>query len=342
MIINGSMALHDPKTSYLSLCYHYLRQGADRDPFPRIRGTSWEGFAEHLTMLRERCNMVSFSDVLRFHEQGVPLPGGKPNILLTFDDGLAEHARAAEILSEQDIRAIFFIPSCLITERIPINAAVIHYTLARYGIAAFLEGFREALSANNLDSEKYLVRFREGADKALEKIAEIKTVFKYRLPHGDSQKTILHMYNSMLLKEYPDMFSRIHLTLEQMKRIVSLGHDIGAHTHTHVSIGSANLSDGSFQKEVVESQKILEDALGISVESISYPFGEKKDYDSTEEMVRKLGLSRAGFIAEPGLNTKETSPFRIARYLVLQKDTAEMLRDKVTALARGEEVAWRY
>jgi len=334
--------LNNTSNTYLVLCYHYLRNRADKDLFPRILGTLWDDFEDHLSMLQDSFNIVSFADVMNFHENNQKFPSGKPNVLLTFDDGLAEHAQASDILAKKGIKALFFIPSCLITEKVPINSTILHYTIARYGIFSFLEEYESALSIFNLSCSDYRIHFTKGIDDPWETISQIKKMFKYKLSQTDSQRILMRIYKNKLLKDYPEIFKLMHLGKEQIKKIISLGHYIGAHTHSHVSIGSANLSKQNFNKEVVESKNILEDKLNTKIDSISYPFGEKKDYDNMEQELRKIGIAKAGFIAEPGLNTKQTSPFKIARYLVLKADTIEMLHNKLMLLQKNKEVVWKY
>ncbi|OJI07371.1 hypothetical protein BK004_01410 [bacterium CG10_46_32] len=337
------MATHnDLARAYLTLGYHYIRQPAQKDPFPRVKGSTWSDFGAHLRMIQKYFNIISLDDVLRFHRNEIELSLTKPNILLTFDDGLEEHCRVAQILAECKIQAVFFIPTCLLTDRVPINTTILHYSLARYGLTIFLDAFHKALIAHGLKNEDYPLYFAKGIDNPPDKIVEIKKTFKYGLSYENSQGIIMHIYQALLLKDYPNAFELMHIDEDKAKKIVDFGHNIGAHTHSHISVGSTDLSDDAFQKEIIHSKNILESKLGVKVESISYPFGEKRDYDSIEEKIRKMGTYQAGFTAEPSLNTKETSPLKIGRYLPLKADTSDILFDKLKSLQMGKEILWKY
>jgi hypothetical protein len=159
--------------SYLVVSYHYLRQTADKDPFPRVLGPDWETFRFHVSLIEQNFNIITLEQVLNFHEKKQDLPGGKPNMLFTFDDGLAEHHTAAQLLAERGIKGVFFIPTCLLREKVPINSSVIHYTIAKYGIGRFLEVYREGLNFHKLNQEKYALFFEKGTDNPWQKIAEI-------------------------------------------------------------------------------------------------------------------------------------------------------------------------
>ncbi|HUI92661.1 MAG TPA: polysaccharide deacetylase family protein [Chitinivibrionales bacterium] len=65
---------------------------------------------------------------------------------------------------------------------------------------------------------------------------------------------------------------QIHLTKEQVKEILSLGHEIGSHTMTHPNL--TLLSDADLSAELSQSKKILEDITGRPVTSLSFPFGQ--------------------------------------------------------------------
>jgi hypothetical protein len=219
----------------------------------------------------------------------------------------------------------------------------LHYTIAHYGIGRFLEVFREALAVHALDGAAYNVEFRKGIDNAWQKIAEIKNVFKYRLSLADSEKVILSVYEKLLLKDFPNIFSTIHLTADQIQKIVAMGHDIGSHSHFHISLTGGDLSTSDWQREVIDSKTILKNTFAVSIDSIAYPFGEKKDFANLEEKMNQAGLYRIGFIAdEPALNTHETSPFKIARYLPLKVDTVDILANKLASLLAGKDVEWRH
>lgn len=62
-----------------------------------------------------------------------------------------------------------------------------------------------------------------------------------------------------------------HMTWEQVKQLSTGGMEIGAHTVTHPDL--AKLSQPRLDQELAASKKALEDALGITVDTMSYPSG---------------------------------------------------------------------
>jgi len=61
------------------------------------------------------------------------------------------------------------------------------------------------------------------------------------------------------------------MTRRDLMAVIAAGHSIGCHTHTHRPL--AGLSDDEMRREVTDSKRRLEDALGERVASFAYPDG---------------------------------------------------------------------
>jgi len=62
-----------------------------------------------------------------------------------------------------------------------------------------------------------------------------------------------------------------HITAPMLREIGSAGHEIGSHSLTHANL--VWLDDRELRKELCGSKDILEDATGIQIKSLSFPFG---------------------------------------------------------------------
>ena len=111
----------------MALCYHYLRQNKESDPFPRILGTNIDEFQNHIKMLQKNYHVISLKDAVSI-STGEEDVFNKENtgVLLTFDDGLSDHYTAAKILSELGVSATFFVPTCILDEQLPASPTIIH------------------------------------------------------------------------------------------------------------------------------------------------------------------------------------------------------------------------
>ena len=318
----------------MGLCYHYLRLNKQSDPFPRILGTNIDEFQNHLSMLQKNYQLISLEDASNLSYGGISFHKKNLGILITFDDGLADHYTAAKILSELNISAIFFIPTCILEEKLPANPTIIHYTIAVFGIEKFLKEFREILVNNKLDKKLFDVQYSKDKDNVLDIISKIKSTFKYKLGYYDSRKILLDIYKNLFSSEYKNMLSTIHLTESQIREMLEMGHYVGTHTYSHISVAATELNSDDFIKEIVSPKNYLEQKFNTKVNSFSYPFGGKNDCLSSSELIKKTSEYNLAFTVEEILNTRNTSPYQLGRYQINSSDTSFKLNSIIQNISK--------
>ncbi len=318
----------------MGLCYHYLRLNKQSDPFPRILGTNIDEFQNHLSMLQKNYHMISLKDALSISTGEDGFNKKNIGILITFDDGLSDHYTAAKILSELNISAIFFIPTCILEEKLPANPTIIHYTIAVFGIEKFLKEFRESLVNNKLDSKLFDLQYSKSKDNLGETISRIKSTFKYKLGYYDSRKILLDIYKNLFSSEYKNMLSTIHLTESQIREMLEMGHHVGTHTYSHISVAATELNSDDFIKEIISPKNYLEQKFNTKVNSFSYPFGGKNDCLSSSELIKKTSEYNLAFTVEEILNTRNTSPYQLGRYQINSSDTSFKLNSIIQNISK--------
>ena len=259
----------------------------------------------------------------------------KIGLLITFDDGLSDHYIAAKILAKHGIKALFFIPTCILEENLPVNPIIIHYCIATFGILKFVEELNYRLEKYLDNSLSYEIQFIKGKDNPHQTIKKIKKLFKYDLSSNLSRVILLDLYQTMLHVKYPDAMKIMHLTKEQISEMLEMGHSIGTHTYSHISIGSTSLSDDEFNHEIVEPKNHLEKHFGIQTDFMSYPFGSMRDCLSSKELIMKTNSYKLAFTVEEILNAKSTSPFELGRYMPTSRDTSKSLYNKIQNIIKG-------
>ena len=318
----------------MGLCYHYLRLNKQSDPFPRILGTNIDEFQNHLSMLQKNYHMISLKDALSISTGEDGFNKKNTGILITFDDGLSDHYTAAKILSELNISAIFFIPTCILEEKLPANPTIIHYTIAVFGIEKFLKEFREILVNNKLDKKLFDVQYSKDKDNVLDIISKIKSTFKYKLRYYNSRKILLGIYKNLFSSEYKNMLSTIHLTESQIREMLEMGHYVGTHTYSHISVAATELNSDDFIKEIISPKNYLEQKFNTKVNSFSYPFGGKNDCLSSSELIKKTSEYNLAFTVEEILNTRNTSPYQLGRYQINSSDTSFKLNSIIQNISK--------
>ena len=318
----------------MGLCYHYLRLNKQSDPFPRILGTNIDEFQNHLSMLQKNYHIISLKDALSISTGEDGFNKKNTGILITFDDGLSDHYTAAKILSELNISAIFFIPTCILEEKLPANPTIIHYTIAVFGIEKFLKEFREILVNNKLDKKLFDIQYSKDKDNVLDITSKIKSTFKYKLGYYNSRKILLDIYKNLFSSEYKNMLSTIHLTESQIRKMLEMGHYVGTHTYSHISVAATELNSDDFIKEIISPKNYLEQKFNTKVNSFSYPFGGKNDCLSSSELIKKTSEYNLAFTVEEILNTRNTSPYQLGRYQINSSDTSFKLNSIIQNISK--------
>ncbi len=330
------MNLTSTPSGYLSLCYHYIRDPNSKKLFPKILGTSVDVFKEHIQMFFENFKLITPENALNFSYGNYKIQGNKIGLLITFDDGLSDHYIAAKILAKHGIKALFFLPTCIIKENLPANPIIIHYCIAKFGILKFIEELNSSLKKHLDNYSLYTIQFIQGTDNPYETIRKIKKLFKYDLSSTISRRILLDLYQSMFNSVYPDAMKLMHLTKEQIFEMLEMGHSIGTHTYSHISVGSTSLSDDEFNHEIVEPKNHLQKYFGIQTNFMSYPFGGIQDCLSSKELIMKTNSYKLAFTVEEILNTKSTSPFELGRYMPTSTDTSQSLYNKMQSMINGK------
>jgi len=283
-------------------------------------------FRQHIEMLQAEYKMITPDEVNSYTHNNKILDSQKHGMLITFDDGLSDHFRAARILYEYNIKALFFVPTCVLIDNEPANPIIIHYCLAINRIAGFLKAFNNALEDYGLDIEEFCIDYQPRQDAAWDIIKEIKSTFKYKLHYKDSRKILLHIYKNTLANKHHDMMNEMHLSNDKVQAMLDMGHSIGVHSHSHISVAASDLTKEDFNHEIVNPRKYLKETFNTEIDSFSYPFGGKQDCLSTKALIDKTDIYDLAFTVETILNTKATSPHELGRYMPMSTDTAEDLK----------------
>jgi peptidoglycan/xylan/chitin deacetylase (PgdA/CDA1 family) len=308
--------------NFVSLCYHYLRPQSG-DPYPRLLGTRADDFRAHIRFLQQSFRIMGPQEI--GSDSGAAASDGRCGLLFTFDDGLSDHLTAGEILAEEGVRGLFFIPTCVLADGLPANPIVIHYGTAIYGVERFLQAYRNSLEENQLPVDRYDVPYLQGSSDPWAAIRSIKQRTKYDLGYRNARSVLLSVYRQLLCAENPGILSGMHLDATGVGKLIDMGHGIGSHSHTHLSVAASDLQDEAFEAEIIRPRHYLEECFGIRVASMSYPFGGHNDCFTEDELRPVESGYELAFTVERKLNTAMTSRFALGRYMPVSTDSAESI-----------------
>lgn len=291
--------------------YHYLTRN---DEFKRLWGHDFNLFKEQVGQLSKTCNPLGINELLECSTSGVvDLP--KKNFILTFDDGLKEHSKIiGPYLEKIGVTAIFFVPSSILHGQ-PAVSQIIPCGTAYYGIRKFYKIIVKYLCDRVSEPEKYLVRDANNLG-IYELHAQIKNIFRVELSHKKSYEILSAFWHSELKKDVPDVFEKIYMSKEDIKRLVESGHSIGIHSKTHPVLNDSSYSEAVFQEEIADPKKELEEITGKSIEYFAYPYGGEDHVYYGEDIIDKIKKTGVKFFFTTFQKTNYFDPHFIGRHLV--------------------------
>ncbi len=301
---------------FITLCYHYIRPDVD-NPFPKILGTKKSDFVDHINFLKKKYSICEPTSII---DSDLSIDNRSDlGILFTFDDGLSDQFEAGEILRDENIRAIFFIPSCIIQDKLPANPIIIHYSLALYGLDKFIMKYNEILEGINLDRKLLIQRKRNESD--LDTIFRIKKNFYYKMSPENTRAVLLKIFEDMS-SDFGLKMKDIHLSSEQVHKLLKMGHAIGTHSHNHVSMLNPFLDSEEFKNEFISPKYALETTFNAKVDSMSYTYGDIGDFNK----YNFTNPFKLIFSVEPKINNEHTLKTNVGRYEIHSTDTADKLK----------------
>ena len=159
--------------NFVALCYHYIRKDTN-DPFPRLLGTKINDFSNHIEILKKQFTILSLEKIYSMYYNQDKVVKNETGLIITFDDGLSDQFEAAKILSEHNISGTFFIPTCIIKERLPANPIILHYAIAIHGVEKFIDELKKIFFSIEIENE--IPQFNQKKDNVWKTIDEIKNL----------------------------------------------------------------------------------------------------------------------------------------------------------------------
>ena len=282
------------------LLYHRV---AHLDPDPFSMAVPPEHFADHLRVIRARCEPLSLAElVAALRRRRLPRRG----VVVTFDDGYADNLHAAEpLLTAHQVPATVFVATGYVEtrrefwwdelERLVKRAAdsAVELRLEVGGRRFAYERLTQVAATTALADLQFALR-RATADEIAASVEALRASVgaPAGMPVRDTHRPL-----------EPD-----ELRLLARDELI----EIGAHTRWHACLARA--SSAEQQDELAGSKRHLEDWLDQRVNSVSFPFGRRtRDYTRrTVRIARQVGFERAA-VRFPARVTALTSPLQIPR-----------------------------
>jgi len=125
----------------------------------------------------------------------------------------------------------------------------------------------------------------------------------------------------------------------QVRELVSEGMEIGAHTHSHPVL--SRLSPMGQEEEMLRSRRLIEERVGVSVDSFAIPFGNRGTYTrETLELASRHfhACCTTRFATNPALPARHNGMLVLDR--VEPKPTDELKTFEAKILGRWDAMRW--
>jgi len=307
----------------LVVMYHYVH---DSDSLSRpcssgvtegVCGRSVSDFCAQLDELCRRLEPTDWPALVAAMEGRESIP--RESFLLTFDDGLADHAEVVlPMLEDRGLHGVFFVPGAVLATHKMLPAHALHLLLSTLGAAEVVGEWRSSLK-ESAGSQAWL-NLLDGvpgpdavAAEALygyesPELARLKYLVAMKLPINLRNQTIEKMFEKHVGSSA--RWSRHwYLGWDDLARLESLGHTIGGHGYRHDAYARMNAEET--RDDVLRCAAVLRDGLGADRRPLSYPYGSFTE-------AAKSALAEAGFVhaftTEQGWVRADAEPFRMPRY----------------------------
>jgi peptidoglycan/xylan/chitin deacetylase (PgdA/CDA1 family) len=295
--LTGGIARLPHRPCLIVLTYHRIGYAQDAAFDPDVYSATPEQFEDHVTYLRARFPVLRLGDAVDWMTGGCRR--AEAAILLTFDDGYIDNYEiAAPILRKHGVPATFFLPTAFIgTPRIPWWDELAWYVR---------NSMKEVISVTHPRVQRFAV---DGANRWAS-LGALLRLYKSPLT-ADPQRLLAQVAESSGAP--PPPHRRMFMNWAEARELAAHGIDFGSHSHSHEIL--SRLTRDEQEREMRQSRDLLEQHLGVCVDTMAYPVGGRDAYNSDSF----AALEAAGYAAAFSHDKSDVNrPGEVFRYNILR------------------------
>lgn len=289
--------------------YHYVRD-PEGTQLPGLKALPTQAFRDQLDRLTETHDIIRLEQALETDPEG-----DRPRALLTFDDGLREHAEfVTEELARRGLSGVFLLPTACCADGEVLLIHKHHALMAHLGVPRYQYAFVAELVAHGAPGE--LTDAQRIAAEATYRWDDAPTrEFKYLATYVTEPTLRREVTDTLFAETFGDetAFAReFYLSMEDARAMQSKGMIIGGHTHRHPVLSS--LEHAAQRQELASCMHELKTGLAPQpLWPFAYPFGKRSTFtDDTMRLLQEVGFHCA-FTTEVGSVPRDADPFQLPR-----------------------------
>ncbi len=220
-------------------------------------------------------------------------------VLLTFDDGLADHYETVfPILQQRGLSGLFFLNGLNYEQHRLLNVHRIHYLSRTLGWQQFQDELTRRLQLVPVQST-FIERFRDAAYQGLDQTAllsNLKSHLNFYLAPADQESLLTDLMQELGVDEAA-LAAAYYISQSQAAEMQAAGMCFGGHGYTHYVL--SNLSAAAQQSEVQDCMQWLQHWLpNVPLPVFCFPYGYQQSYNQdTAAALAKAGIE-VGFCVE--------------------------------------------
>lgn len=319
--------------------YHYVRP-VRHSRFPELKALELDDFREQLAYLARHHTVISGADLLAAAAAGAWNDLPPAPVLLTFDDGYADHfAHVLPALQERGMSGSFFVPGQCVLERRMLDVNKIHFVLALVPekralvdrvltmIAEWGPQFGSRSGAEYWQTLAVPSRF-DTAD-----VVFLKRVLQRELPAPMRTRMVNELFREIVTADEAAFAAELYLSEHQIASMRDAGMYFGSHGYEHSWLSYLNPAEQ--QLEIARTRAFLQ-RIGTPLDAwmMCYPYGA---YDRSLLTLLRAAQCRIGFTTRVGIATLGKDDLLTLPRL----DTNDVPRRAEAARARANAVASR-
>jgi len=288
------------KNGHLRLVmYHYVRDFSSE--IPCLRFLHFDDFRRQLDVFQRRYNFPTRSEAERYFQGDVAaIPQDQPNMVLTFDDGLADHYNyVLPELRRRGLWGIFAIPSAPYegpTTMLDVHKA--HLLLGRYDGERILQRLRAIVQPAWI-SEARVAEFEQVAYATQvngESTMQAKQLLNYFLKPEFRRRVLSTLMDEFFPNGEAALVKALYMSPTQLRCLHEAGMWLGSHTRTHPVL--AKLEPVEQEDEIATSFTVLEEMLlpaAPPVRCFAHPYGVEGTHGPETYEVARIGPAWIAF-----------------------------------------------
>lgn len=293
-----------------AIMYHYVR--LPEPSYPELKYLHADDFEAQLDFFQEKFGIVTKEQWDEALRTGKSCEG----VILTFDDGLADHYDYVyPILKKKGLWGIFYVSSAPYTDKMLLDVHKVHLLLAHLGGQRALDELMLLVTPDMLITgakSKFATTTyaNQSSDIATK---EVKKIINYYLK-PKMKSIVLNELVKQFLGCEQKLLKKLYLSESQIIEMYEHGFSFGSHAKTHTLL--SNLNETDIKKEVNESVKFINNLLGLTSNSFCYPYGGKQSYTpSVIKCLKSQNVPYAYSVESRDIQSKDLiNKFELPRY----------------------------